>query len=45
MHDAIVKPADDSVDMLIRVKTIDLQVTNKKGFNLLQYAALKGNPQ
>ena len=45
LHDAIDKDNTEAIDMLLRVKSIDLQAKNKKGFNLLQHACLKGNAQ
>ena len=45
LHDAIDKDNADAVDMLLRAKTIDLQAENKKGFNILQHACLKGDAQ
>ncbi|KAL8591676.1 hypothetical protein ACOMHN_056792 [Nucella lapillus] len=43
LHDAIERHNDDAVDMLVRIQTIDLQAQDRKGFNMLQQAALKGN--
>ncbi|KAK7471427.1 hypothetical protein BaRGS_00035915 [Batillaria attramentaria] len=43
LHDAIEKGNQEAVDMLLRVKSIDLQATDRKNFNMLQYACLKGN--
>ena len=45
LHDAIERDNADAVDMLLRVKTIDLLAKDRKGFNMLQLACLKGNAQ
>lgn len=43
LHDAISKDATDIMDALINCETVDFTVRNKRGFNVLHHAALKGN--
>lgn len=43
LHDAIGKDAADIVDALITCDKIDFTIRNKRGFNVLHHAALKGN--
>ena len=51
LHDAIgkdslesrTKESQEIVEMLTSVTSIDFSVKNKRGFNLLHHAALKGN--
>lgn len=43
LHDAIGKDASDIVDVLIGCDNIDFTIRNKRGFNVLHHAALKGN--
>lgn len=45
VHDAISKDNADIMDLLIALPQIDLSVRNKRGFNPLHHAALKGNAQ
>ncbi|KAG8320496.1 E3 ubiquitin-protein ligase mib2 [Homalodisca vitripennis] len=43
LHDAIGKESLDIVDMLCSVHGADFTIRNKRGFNILHHAALKGN--
>ena len=43
MHDAVSKDSREIVTMLCAYPHTDLSLKNKKGFNVLHYAALKGN--
>ncbi|KAK7093215.1 E3 ubiquitin-protein ligase MIB2-like [Littorina saxatilis] len=43
LHDAIEKNNDDAIDALMEAPSLDLQVRNRKGFNMLQLASLRGN--
>ncbi|KAK0078776.1 hypothetical protein PV325_002110, partial [Microctonus aethiopoides] len=43
LHDAISKDAINIMDALINCETVDFTVRNKRGFNVLHHAALKGN--
>ncbi|XP_011307675.1 E3 ubiquitin-protein ligase MIB2 [Fopius arisanus] len=43
LHDAIGKDATDIIDALINCERIDFTLRNKRGFNVLHHAALKGN--
>lgn len=43
LHDAIGKDNLDIIDLLIGVPTIDFSLRNKRGFNVLHHASLKGN--
>lgn len=45
LHDAIGKDAVDIVDALCECLSLDLTLRNKRGFNVLHHAALKGNAQ
>lgn len=43
LHDAIAKDFTEIVELLVHFRGIDLSVKNKRGFNCLHHAALKGN--
>lgn len=43
LHDAINKESLDIVEMLCNVHGMDFTIRNKRGFNVLHHAALKGN--
>ena len=43
LHDAIAKDFADIVELLINFREVDLSIKNKRGFNCLHHAALKGN--
>ncbi|XP_059468755.1 E3 ubiquitin-protein ligase MIB2-like [Neocloeon triangulifer] len=43
VHDAVGKGYDDILDLLLQSPNLDLMLRNKRGFNALQHAALKGN--
>lgn len=43
LHDAIGKEKQDIIDGLINYPSIDFTLKNKRGFNVLHHAALKGN--
>lgn len=43
MHDAIAAGNDKAVELLLAVPSIDLTLRNNKDFNLLLFAAFKGN--
>ena len=43
LHDAIGKDALDIIDALCSCERIDFTLRNKRGFNVLHHAALKGN--
>ncbi|XP_034951738.1 E3 ubiquitin-protein ligase MIB2 [Chelonus insularis] len=43
LHDAISKDTTEIMDALINYETVDFIVQNKRGFNVLHHAALKGN--
>ena len=43
LHEAIVKGCAPIIDLLCHHPTINFTVTNKRGFNIVQYAALKGS--
>lgn len=43
LHDAIGKDSVEIIDLLISVPEIDFSLKNKRGFNVLHHAALKGN--
>lgn len=45
LHDAIGKDALDVIDALCACERIDFTLRNKRGFNVLHHAALKGNAQ
>lgn len=45
LHDAIGKDALDIIDALCACEGINLTLRNKRGFNVLHHAALKGNAQ
>ncbi len=45
LHDAIGKENTDIVEALATAPTIDFTLRNKRGFNVLHHAALKGNHQ
>ena len=42
-HDAIGKEKQDIIEGLINFPIIDFTLKNKRGFNVLHHAALKGN--
>ncbi|XP_052213895.1 E3 ubiquitin-protein ligase MIB2-like isoform X2 [Dreissena polymorpha] len=43
LHDAIGKENMDILDLLVNYQSIDFTLKNKRGFNVLHHAALKGN--
>ena len=43
LHEAIVKNCAPIVDLLCHHPTINFTISNKRGFNTIQYAALKGS--
>ena len=43
LHDAIAKDFIEIVEVLVNFRDIDLSIKNKRGFNCLHHAALKGN--
>jgi len=43
LHDAIGKGYNDVFHLLLAAPNLDLKIRNKRGFNCLQHAALKGN--
>ncbi|XP_071109275.1 E3 ubiquitin-protein ligase MIB2-like isoform X1 [Haliotis cracherodii] len=43
LHDAIGKESREIIDLLINFPGIDFTLRNKRGFNVLHHAALKGN--
>ena len=43
LHDAISKENSDIVKILANAPTLDFTLRNKRGFNVLHHAALKGN--
>lgn len=43
LYDAIASEKHNMVDMLMNNPRLSMTVTNKRGFNYLQYAVLKGN--
>lgn len=45
LHDAIGKDALDVIDSLCACERVDFTLRNKRGFNVLHHAALKGNAQ
>ncbi|KAL6431933.1 hypothetical protein ACFW04_007392 [Cataglyphis niger] len=45
LHDAIGKDALDVIDALCACERVDFTLRNKRGFNVLHHAALKGNAQ
>lgn len=45
LHDAIGKDALDIIDALCACERVDFRLRNKRGFNVLHHAALKGNAQ
>lgn len=45
LHDAIGKDALDVIDALCACERVDFTLRNKRGFNILHHAALKGNAQ
>lgn len=45
LHDAIGKDALDVIDALCAWDRVDFTLRNKRGFNVLHHAALKGNAQ
>ena len=45
LHDAIGKDALDIIDALCACDSVNFTLRNKRGFNVLHHAALKGNAQ
>jgi E3 ubiquitin-protein ligase mind-bomb len=45
LHDAIGKDNKDIVEVLSNHPGVDFSLKNKRGFNCLHHAALKGNSQ
>ncbi|XP_070207241.1 E3 ubiquitin-protein ligase MIB2-like isoform X2 [Littorina saxatilis] len=43
LHDAIGKESREIIDKLVNYPNIDFTIRNKRGFNVLHHAALKGN--
>ena len=43
LHDAITKDFIEIVEVLVNFRGVDLSIKNKRGFNCLHHAALKGN--
>ena len=43
LHDAIAKDFSEIFEYLVNFRGVDLSVKNKRGFNCLHHAALKGN--
>ena len=43
LHDAIGKESREIIDRLVSYPDIDFTIRNKRGFNVLHHAALKGN--
>ena len=43
LHDAIAKDFIEIVEVLVNFRSVDLAIKNKRGFNCLHHAALKGN--
>ena len=43
LHDAIGKESREIIDKLVSYPDIDFTIRNKRGFNVLHHAALKGN--
>ena len=43
LHDAIAKDFIEIVEVLVNFRGVDLAIKNKRGFNCLHHAALKGN--
>lgn len=43
LHDAIEKDNKEAIDALMEAPALNLQLRNKKGFNMLQLACLRGN--
>ena len=43
LHDAIAKDFIEIVEVLVNFRGVDLSIKNKRGFNCLHHAALKGN--
>jgi E3 ubiquitin-protein ligase mind-bomb len=43
LHDAIGKENSEVVELLCNVQSLDLTIRNKRGFNCLHHASLKGN--
>lgn len=43
LHDAIGKDSVDIIDLLCNVPGVDFTLKNKRRFNVLHHAALKGN--
>lgn len=43
LHDAIAKDFIEIVEVLVNFRGVDLFIKNKRGFNCLHHAALKGN--
>lgn len=45
LHDAICKDSPDILEALCSCDRFDFTIRNKRGFNVLHHAALKGNAQ
>ena len=43
LHDAIAKDFIEIVEVLVNFRGVDFSIKNKRGFNCLHHAALKGN--
>jgi len=43
LHEAIAKEDSELIDILCNVPEIDFSLSNRRGFNAMHYAALKGN--
>lgn len=43
LHDAIGKENHNIIEQLVKYDSIDFTLKNKRGFNVLHHAALKGN--
>ena len=43
LHDSIGKENLEILDLMVNFPTIDFTLRNKRGFNVLHHAALKGN--
>lgn len=44
LHDAMGKESSTIIDLLLSQPGINFSLKNRRGFNVLQHAALKGNP-
>ena len=45
LHDAISKEKNTIVDLILQSQVLDVTVCNRRGFNPLHLASLKGNKQ